>query len=115
MEDEFCTVVEDSSEQTVAAAILRARQECLAGNFEGVMRLEGQWRAARGAKVTSVKAGGDEQDDDEDDSEDEDEDENGDVKMGEDDEAPQLVETRDRIELEVDEDGFTKVVNRRRR
>src|ERR1700753_2657387 len=54
MEDEFCTVIEDGSEQAVAMTILRIRQECLAGNFEGVRRLEGQWKATRGAKVTSV-------------------------------------------------------------
>jgi pre-rRNA-processing protein TSR2 len=116
MEDEFSSVVEDGSEQAVAAALLRSRQECLVGNFDGVRRLESQWKAARGAKVTSVRAGGDDQDDDddEDDSEDGDEDEEGDVRMGEDDEAPQLVETR-RPEPEVDEDGFTKVASRRRR
>jgi pre-rRNA-processing protein TSR2 len=45
------------------------------------------------------------------DEEDEDEDEEGDVEM---DEAPQLVRAKEPVVPEVDEDGFTKVVKKKR-
>jgi pre-rRNA-processing protein TSR2 len=117
MEDEFCTVVEDGSERDVANAIVRVREECLRGEFGGVARLEEQWRVMRGVSVRGVRAEDEleeesESDDDEDEEEDEGDDD-GDVNMGE-EPVPQLVE-RKRAEPEVDEDGFTKVVGRRKR
>jgi pre-rRNA-processing protein TSR2 len=111
MEDEFCAIVEDGSERLVARMILRVKEECAKGDFEGVRRLEGEWRAGRGQGVKGVEIEGEDEDDSEEDDED---DEDGDVEMV-DDEVPQLVESKRRVEPEVDEDGFTKVMNRRRK
>jgi pre-rRNA-processing protein TSR2 len=114
MDDEFCAVVEDGSERVVARAMVRVREECMRGEFAGVRRLEGEWRAGRGQEVKGVEVQGEEEEESEEDDEDED-DEDGDIDMADDDEVPQLVESKKRIEPEVDEDGFTKVVNRRRK
>jgi pre-rRNA-processing protein TSR2 len=112
MEDEFCAVVEDGSERVVARAMVRVREECMRGEFAGVRRLEGEWRAGRGQGVKGVEVQGEGEDESEEDDEDE---EDVDTEMADNEEVPQLVESKTRIEPEVDEDGFTKVVNRRRK
>jgi pre-rRNA-processing protein TSR2 len=117
MEDEFEVVVDDDSSVEVATQILTLWGECLAGNFAGVQKLQEEYarRGSRGAETirAAVVDGNESVDEEEEEewsglSDDEDED----VEMG--DAPPQLVERRERVEPEVDEEGFTKVAGRRR-
>jgi pre-rRNA-processing protein TSR2 len=120
--DEFNVALEDGSEAVVAAAIIALRHDTAAGEFTRVDQLWRAWKERGGKEgVTAVRVGGaedgDEGDEDEDDEEDGDEDgdeaeEEGDVEMG--DTPAATSSSRRRTEPEVDEDGFTKVVHRRR-
>ncbi|KAM3079635.1 rRNA accumulation-related protein [Clarireedia jacksonii] len=116
MEDEFEVVVEDGSAGEVAERMVRARAECMRGDFKGVEELERRWevvgrKGGKGGEGVFKKGEdqGDTSGDEEEDSEDEDEE--GDVEM---DEAPQLVRVKEPVVPEVDEDGFTKVVKKKR-
>ncbi|KAI1101724.1 pre-rRNA-processing protein TSR2 [Jackrogersella minutella] len=113
MWDEFETNVDDDSEVEVAERIVKARAECAAGNFEFVEDLRRRWMATKGktVKVQEVDGGDQETDWESDDDEDE-SDEDDDVEMGE---APALVAvSKERPPPEVDEDGFTKVMRKKR-
>jgi len=110
--DEFEVNIDDESGFEVAEQVMRLRKQCLEGRFEEVESLKEKWERKGGngeAKFQSVEAGEYDADTDwdSDDSEDEDED----VDM---DEAPQLVE-KPKVIPEVDEDGFTKVVSRKKK
>ena len=139
MEEEFECRVEDGSLGAVSEGILRLRRAALRGEFRDIDRLYDQWRqrqASGGGKIVAraVEAeGGDEDDEDDGEGEDEDEDEDGseeewngiqdeegDVDMDMDmdmDEAPALVvkAPREKVQPEVDKEGFTKVVGRKKR
>lgn len=107
MVDEFEVAVDDESSYDVAMEIIRLRGQCRSGNFEEVDRLLERYVAKKGQKVVMKKGEDEEQDtdwDDTDGSGDEDE---------EMDEAPALVEKKEKFEPEVDEDGFTKVTRKR--
>lgn len=111
MWDEFETNVDDDSEVEVAERIIKARTQCIAGDFEFVEELRRRWLATKGktVKVEEVD-GGDQETDWE--SEDDDEDDDDDVEM---DEAPALVAApKERPPPEVDDDGFTKVTRKKR-
>jgi len=125
MQDEFDCNVEDDSEVEVARGVLRVRKALLGAEAEqqgpdmGVVReLEQRWRN-RGQIKTNIQVidnGAEEVDDDED-WEGFGEDEDGDVDM-EAGEAPSLVPAarkKEKVEPEVDEDGFTKVVGKKKR
>ena len=133
MNDEFEVNVEDGSGEEVAQRILGLRGECLQGWFGGVERVFAEWeeregrRKVRGGVEGFVRGedgdGEGEGDEDEDgegseeDSEDGDEEEDvemGDVEMGD---APPLENKKGKEKLvpEIDEEGFTKVVGRRKR
>lgn len=108
MLDEFEVAVDDDSSFDVAAELIRLRGQCRTGNFEEVERLEARWAAAKGKKVV-MEAGAEE-----------DQDTDGEGSEGESDEemedAPGVAEPRERrerLEPEVDEDGFTKVTKKR--
>ncbi|KAB2571233.1 putative pre-rrna processing protein [Lasiodiplodia theobromae] len=117
MEDEFEVRLEDDSEVAVAATIVKIKNEISNNVFETVDAMEHRWRKRRGkgpnlANVEVVQEGTQDasgSDDDDDDYEDDD-----DMDMGE---APQLVPAppKEKVEPEVDEDGFTKVVGKKRR
>ncbi|RHZ63350.1 hypothetical protein CDV55_103394 [Aspergillus turcosus] len=116
MNDEFDVVVDDESAAPVAAQIMAIREQTARGEFGLVQELWEAWQRKSqqkdnvAAAFKRVEVGDDEQDTD--DEEDEDEDDE-DVDMGE---APALVRApRERVEPEVDEDGFTKVVGKKRR
>jgi pre-rRNA-processing protein TSR2 len=117
MGDEFECVVDDGSLEVAAREIVRLRGECLSGEFGGVERVRGLWESQKGKVTGRFERGaevdqdtdGEEEDDGEEGGEDEDEDE----VMGE---APELVKaSKPKVEPEVDEEGFTKVVGRRKR
>lgn len=115
MLDEFEVNVDDDSAFEVAEQVVRVRSECLRGKFDEVESLRRRWEGKKGSKVVMKQAqaeGEDEEwDTDDDEEEDESEDGDGDVEM---DEAPQLVQRRERQEPEVDEEGFTMVTRKKR-
>lgn len=111
MGDEFEVGLEDSSEEVVAAAIMRARRECAIGDFTGVDALYKRWLAKGANKGDGVQWTDRGEQADTDGS---DEEEGEDVEMGG-VEVPRESQAREKAEPEVDEEGFTKVVGRRKR
>ncbi|KAI9702811.1 MAG: hypothetical protein M1836_008025 [Candelina mexicana] len=110
MNDEFEVVVEDGSAAELAREMVRLRGECVGGVFEGVGKLWDRWVGRGGEGFEGVFRRGEDEGEGGEDSE---EDGNVDVDMGE---APVLVEKeKEKILPEVDEEGFTKVVGKKRR
>lgn len=111
MNDEFDVVVDDESSAPVAAQIMEARAQTARGEFGAIQEAWDtlqQKLAAKGgaANLAGFKRG-------EDPGSDDDEDEEGDEDMGD---APALVSApREKVEPEVDDDGFTKVVGKKKR
>ncbi|KAL4887167.1 Pre-rRNA-processing protein TSR2-domain-containing protein [Aspergillus karnatakaensis] len=116
MNDEFDVVVDDESAGEVAARIMEIRGMVSKGEFGEVRAMWESWEKKSVQRANALPAGfrrGEDQDNETDGEEDDSEDEEGDVDMGE---APELVRApRERVEPEVDEDGFTKVVGKKRR
>ena len=115
MEDEFGTRVEDETEVAVAKQIMAIRKETLEGNFSTVDELQAKWEARKGKAVPTGSVRVQEVDQDEDlDSVDEESgsDEDEDVDMTD---APALIPSKPKPEPEVDDEGFTKVVGKRRK
>ena len=113
MQDEFDVNVEDESEVEVAAGICRLRMRIYEnGDVDAADEVRKRWEA-RGGKVEKVNVVENTADDEVSDDE-YDGDEIEDVEMG-DAEAPPLVPVKEKQEPEVDEDGFQKVVGKRRR
>lgn len=118
MADEFEVDLDDDSEEGIAERAMGLRREIVAGEFVGLERLYKKWEE-RGGKAVAPKnlqviEHGDHDDEMDSDDEDDDEDEDEDVEMDEvEDAAPQLVKAKP--EPEVDEEGFTKVVGKKKR
>jgi len=119
MSDEFEVVVDDGSLEEVARKIYSGRAKVLQGDATEVTKLMGIWEERRKKKTVFQAVPGPEVDQDTDDDEDEEEwngfQDTRDVDM---DEAPALVDavqTRQKPEPEVDEDGFTKVVGKKKK
>lgn len=117
LEDEFGVRLEDETEVAVAKDIMAIRDEVGEGNFATVDGLQSRWEARKGKEVNTgnvqVSERNQEADwDSVDEETDEDEDEDGDVDM---DDAPPLVLAKPKPAPEVDEEGFTKVVGKRRK
>lgn len=108
MQDEFDCNVEDDTEVEVARTILILRKTLLEGDVSAFETLERRWknRGMMKADVQVVDNGDDEVDDEDDDEE-----------MDE-DRAPQAQqaprEPREKPQPEVDDDGFTRVVGKKR-
>jgi pre-rRNA-processing protein TSR2 len=117
MEDEFEVVVDDDSSLDIAKQILGLYNQTLEGEFGGVRKLQEEFERRGSRGVESIRAGIVQEDTDGsvDDEEEwsglSDSDEDGDVEMG--DAPPQLVK-KERAAPEVDEDGFEKVVGKRK-
>jgi pre-rRNA-processing protein TSR2 len=120
LNDEFEITVDeqDYSPWEAAAKIMTGREKILQGDFSQVDRWYEEWveRQRNGSGRIAVQRVDDEdgQDTDWDDEGGEDADEREDMEMSE---APQLVEKpkKGKLEPEVDGDGFTKVVGRRKK
>ena len=118
MNDEFETNLEDESAEEVAAKIVGLRKLTLQGDFTVVDEMYSKWqeRQRKGGGAVSfqhveIGEGDNNTDWDSDDIGEEEEDE--DTEMGE---ASELVKVpRERVQPEVDEDGFTKVVGKKKR
>ncbi|PYH85028.1 hypothetical protein BO82DRAFT_351388 [Aspergillus uvarum CBS 121591] len=113
MTDEFDVDVDDESAAAVADQIMEMKAQTERGEYAGIQHMwevyqrKGGETAVAGIQRAAGAAG-------EDDSEDDEEDEEMDVDM--DDDAPALVRApREKVEPEVDDDGFTTVVSKKRR
>ncbi|KAF2167738.1 hypothetical protein M409DRAFT_21889 [Zasmidium cellare ATCC 36951] len=116
MQDEFDCNVEDESECEVAMQILGVRRRLGdEGTLEAAVEVERRWNG-RGSMKGSVNVQSVNQDVDELGEGDEFVDGDGDEEMGE-AEAPALVpvQPKEKAIPEVDEDGFTKVVGKKKR
>ena len=115
MNDEFETYLDDGSAEGVAAKIVGLRKQVWEGDFATVDQMYARWqeRERKGARVQIIEGGemeGQETDWDSDDFGDE---EGEDTEMGD---AEEVLKVREKPPPpEVDEDGFTKVVGRRKR
>ncbi|KAA8644247.1 hypothetical protein EYZ11_008060 [Aspergillus tanneri] len=116
MNDEFDVVVDDESAASVAVQIMEMKMQTERGEFGAIQEMWETWQRKSAQKGTNaatgfrkVEANDEDQETDEDDEDGEEED----VDMGD---APALVRVpKDKVEPEVDEDGFTKVVGKKRR
>lgn len=115
LEDEFGVRLEDETEVGVAKDILKIRMEVMGGDFSTVDDLHARWEARKGKEVRTgdVKVQQIEQEGDWD-SVDEESDSDDDVEMGD---APPLVAAKPKAKPmpEIDEDGFEKVVGKKRK
>ncbi|KAI9873615.1 MAG: hypothetical protein M1830_010798 [Pleopsidium flavum] len=117
LNDEFEVNVEDGSAEEVAARIVGLRKLTLEGDFEQVNRMYEKWAERQKRGGGSVKFQSVERRDEEDDTDwDSDDLEEGDEDGVEMEEAPQLVKvSKEKVEPQVDQDGFTKVVGKKKR
>ncbi|KAI4756715.1 hypothetical protein E4T52_11331 [Aureobasidium sp. EXF-3400] len=111
MQDEFDLNVEDESEIPVAEEIMKLRKETAEGNFSGVDAVKRRFEERGGRIPQNLQVVEHKHDDDESSEEESDDD---DVDM--DDAAPAPAPApREKQEPEVDEDGFTTVVSKKKR
>jgi pre-rRNA-processing protein TSR2 len=118
--DEFEITVDDKdySPWEASQRIMTGREKILQGDFSQVDQWYEEWvekQRTGSGRIAVQRVDDDEaQETDWDEEDGEDEGERKDVEM---DEAPQLVEKpkREKLEPEVDEDGFTKVAGRRKK
>ncbi|KAI5285832.1 hypothetical protein KEM52_002268 [Ascosphaera acerosa] len=111
MMDEFDVAVEDDSAAVVAGEIIRVRDWCARGDFAKVKAMWEEYERKQkkgGAGVNAVRQATENDDEGEDDEEDDD------TEMA-DAPAEPARPPRSTVELEVDDDGFTTVVHRKRR
>lgn len=124
MLDEFEVVVDDGSAGEVAGGIWKGVQKVRSGDVSEVNDMYQAWqeKGDKNVQMKQVQEQDDGQDtdwDDDDDGDDGEEEWNG-IQDGEDremSEAPPLVEVsrKEKVMPEVDEDGFTKVVGKKKR
>lgn len=110
MNDEFDVVMDDESAAAVAVQIMEIKAQTAAGEFAGVQALSEEWQRKTQQKTAAVNMFRQVEARDEDQETDEEED-GEDVDM---DDAPALARgPREKVEPEVDEDGFTMVKKKR--
>ena len=112
MSDEFEVNVDDESGYEVAEQMVRLRKDCRKGSFAEVVEMKDRWDKKGGKDDLEKMFEKRERDEREDEtSGEEDESDDEDVDM---DEAPPLVRLKESVVPEVDEDGFTKVIKKKR-
>ena len=117
MVDEFEVVVDDDSAFEIAQRIWKGREKILKGDLSELQAMHASWVEKKGESENPNFRRGEDEDGVETDGDDEEEewggfrDEEGDQEM---EEAPALVR-KEKVEPEVDEDGFTKVVGKMKR
>ncbi|KAH7069654.1 Pre-rRNA-processing protein TSR2-domain-containing protein [Paraphoma chrysanthemicola] len=114
LEDEFGVRLEDETEVEVAREIMLIRKELGEGKTAMVDKLQKKWESRKGkeADTGSVNVRESNQDAEWDSVDEETDEEDEDVEMGD---APALVPAKPKPEPEIDEDGFTKVVGKKKK
>ena len=114
LEDEFGVRCEDETEINVAREIMQIRKEIGEGNTATVDALHKKWEERKGKEVStgSVNVSETNQEGEWDSVDEESDEDDEDVEMGD---APELVPAKPKPEPEVDEEGFTKVVGKKKR
>ncbi|KAF1999262.1 hypothetical protein P154DRAFT_437520 [Amniculicola lignicola CBS 123094] len=115
LEDEFEIRLEDESEVVVAEQIMKIREQTAQGDYTAVEELQTRWEARKGKPVSTAKIQVIEHKQDAEwDSVDEESgsDEDGDVDMAD---APPLVPAKPKPAPQVDDEGFTRVVGKKRK
>ena len=115
MNDEFDVVVDDESAGNVATQIMDMKTQTMRGEFGAIQEMWETWQKKSQQKTAAsdMFKKVDARDEDQETDAETDESDGGDVEM---DDAPALVRApREKVEPEVDEDGFTKVVGRKKR
>lgn len=113
LEDEFGVRLEDETEVAVARDIMKIRKEIREGSFATVDALQSKWEARKGKEVSTgnVQVRQINQESEWDSVDEETDEEDDDVEMGD---APSLIPAKPKPAPEVDGDGFTKVVGKRK-
>ncbi|KAB8251875.1 Pre-rRNA-processing protein TSR2-domain-containing protein [Aspergillus flavus] len=112
MNDEFDVVIDDESAVPVAAEIMEVRGLVAKGDFGPIKQMWENYQTKSQQKASNVAAAFKRGEDEDQDSDEDDEEDEEDVDM---EEAPALVRApKEKVEPEVDEDGFTKVVGKKR-
>ena len=106
MNDEFDVAVDDGSAGEIADRICATREEVLKGEFGTVKVMWEEWKEKGDKEVVFNKVEGEDQETDG---------EDGDEDVDMEDAPPAPQQPRERIQPEVDEDGFTKVVGKKRK
>ncbi|GMF73348.1 putative pre-rRNA processing protein [Aspergillus flavus] len=113
MNDEFDVVIDDESAVPVAAEIMEVRGLVAKGDFGPIKQMWENYQTKSQQKASNVAAAFKRGEDEDQDSDEDDEEDEEDVDM---EEAPALVRApKEKVEPEVDEDGFTKVVGKKKR
>ncbi|KAE8137607.1 Pre-rRNA-processing protein TSR2-domain-containing protein [Aspergillus pseudotamarii] len=113
MNDEFDVVIDDESAVPVAEEIMEARGLVAKGDFGPIKQAWEAYQTKSQQKASNIAAAFKRGEDEDQDSEEDSEEDEEDVDMGE---APALVRaSKEKVEPEVDEDGFTKVVGKKKR
>tara|TARA_R110002003_G_scaffold3_5_gene23 strand:+ start:8793 stop:9398 length:606 start_codon:yes stop_codon:yes gene_type:complete len=114
LEDEFGVRLEDETEVGVAREIMLIRKELGEGKTDTVDKLQQKWESRKGKEVDtgSVSVKESNQDADWDSVDEESDEDDEDIEMGD---APALVSAKPKPEPEIDDDGFTKVVGRKKK
>ncbi|KAJ5380703.1 uncharacterized protein N7496_003131 [Penicillium cataractarum] len=113
MNDEFEVMIDDESAGNVAAEIMEFKAQTTRGEFGAIQELWETWqkKSQQKSSAASMFKKVDARDEDQETDEEEDDSEDEDVEMGE---APSLVRApREKVEPEIDEDGFTMVKKKR--
>lgn len=113
MQDEFEVVIDDESAFDTADQIMKLKAQCALGNFTDVLKLKERWekKSANNASVANAFQMVDNGEDDQDTDGSDDEDGGMDVEMSD---AP-ASRPKEKIEPEIDEDGFQTVVSKKKR
>lgn len=118
MNDEFDVNIDDGSGEETAAKIVGLRKLTSQGDFAKVDEMYLEWQSRKQKTVDKQQeiiqmVTDDYEDEDGTDLDSEDEEVLGDINM---EEAPPLVKvSKEKIQPKIDDDGFTEVVNRKRR
>lgn len=111
MADEFDVGLEDGSEVMVAATIMKVKEEIESSDFATVNQMWEAFKNKKTPKVKAVRVGPTSDSEDSVDEESDDEDRCLDAEMTD---APEPRKPKEKPIPEVDDEGFTKVVSRRR-
>lgn len=113
LNDEFDVVIDDESAGNVALEIMELKAQTVRGEFATIQAMWETWHRKSQQKSASMFQQVEAREEDQETDEEGSDEETGDVDMGD---APDLVRApREKVEPEIDDDGFTKVVGKKKR